>query len=324
MASTSVKTSSLNTFSKFDNTSAGNFTSQFIATGASGTILTSPDGITWTTRSSSIPVGNVAAPHRNRNLYCVFDNSYNRWTSSDNGVTWAKNGQAAGNAYGATLTYVVNAKPDAVDGTINLFPNMVAVVSGNGGSMFDVTNATGVGDNIVQGTNWGAYDYATNGSAWLIAGANSSSAATPPYLLRSSTTKGGQLSSISYGVATSVASVAWGNNTFALTTGNGLGVYTSPTGVTWTSQGQSFQPMTFQNNLFLGYSGTSLSTSSNAVTWTPRTVTGLVNNIAKIVYGAGLYVLIANGGVIYSSPDAITWTARTSGTANDLRGLYYG
>jgi hypothetical protein len=320
MASTSVAKSSLNTFAKFDNTSAGNTTSQFIVTGGGGVILTSPDAITWTSRTSSIPAGPVVAPHRNRNLYAVFDNSYNRWISSDNGVTWAKNGSAAGNFFSSTASYQNNAKPDPIDGTVNLFPNMFGL-SGNTGSMFDVTNANAISDNTVTGSNCGFWDYATNGSVYLY---GVSVSGTSPYLLRS-TTKGGPLTSISYGSSTPVYTVAWGASKFALADSNGTGVWTSTDGLTWTSRGQSFRYLTFQNNLFLGYQGNTLATSSDAITWTARTVTGLGgNSIYKIVFGAGVYVIISDGGLIFTSPDGITWTSRTSGTAQNLRGLYYG
>lgn len=38
---------------------------------------------------------------------------------------------------------------------------------------------------------------------------------------------------------------------------------------------------------------------------------------------AGLWVAVGDGGEIYTSPDAITWTARTSGTAVALRAVVY-
>ncbi len=187
--------------------------------------------------------------------------------------------------------------------------------------MFDVTNANAIGDPTVTGSNCGFWDYATNGSVYLY-GVNV--AGTSPYLLRS-TTKGGTLSSISYGSASAVFSVVWGASKFALADSNGTGVWTSTDGLTWTSRGQSFRYMTFLNNLFLGYQGNTLATSTDAITWTARTVAGLGgNSIYKIVYGAGLYVIISDSGLIFTSPDGITWTSRTSGTANNLRGLYYG
>jgi hypothetical protein len=59
-----------------------------------------------------------------------------------------------------------------------------------------------------------------------------------------------------------------------------------------------------------------LSTNSWTAVVTPAT--GIFRAVS---YGAGLYVAVGNGGIIYTSSDGITWTSRTSGTATDLTGI---
>ena len=66
--------------------------------------------------------------------------------------------------------------------------------------------------------------------------------------------------------------------------------------------------------------------TDNGVTWsyktfdslnTPRTVYG-------ICYGAGLYVVVCDSGFIYTSPDLVTWTQRTSNTNKNITSIVYG
>lgn len=42
-----------------------------------------------------------------------------------------------------------------------------------------------------------------------------------------------------------------------------------------------------------------------------------------VAYGNGIFVAVGTGGTIYTSPDATTWTSRSSGILNDLRGVTY-
>lgn len=52
---------------------------------------------------------------------------------------------------------------------------------------------------------------------------------------------------------------------------------------------------------------------------------GDVDSVQSVAYGAGLFVVVGNGGKIYTSPTgaAGSWTARTSGTGNNLHIVRY-
>jgi len=40
-------------------------------------------------------------------------------------------------------------------------------------------------------------------------------------------------------------------------------------------------------------------------------------------YGDGKFVMVGNGGTIFTSPDSTTWTKRKSGTSRHLRRVYF-
>lgn len=57
-----------------------------------------------------------------------------------------------------------------------------------------------------------------------------------------------------------------------------------------------------------------------AQVWLART-SGTANNLKGVVFGAGLFVAVGAAGTVITSPDGITWTSRTSGTANALNAV---
>ena len=46
--------------------------------------------------------------------------------------------------------------------------------------------------------------------------------------------------------------------------------------------------------------------------------------LEDVTYGGGIYVTVGRGGVILTSPNGISWTSRSSGTSNNLKGVAYG
>lgn len=316
MAVSTVARSGLSTFDKFQRTNGNSFAQLFVATGASNTCLTSPDGITWTSRTLTGSTFTITAPHRNGSLLCVIDEANNRFTSAD-GVTWVQNGQLAGNYATGTLRAAFAAyNPN--DGTVNIFSRNI--VTNASGYMFDVTNATCIGDTQILGTLASSTGYATNGSVYIFSGVAGSN-----YLWKTTTRKGGQPAAQAYGSSTASLGVVYGAGLFVVSDSNGTGLWSSPDGTTWTGRGTGARYVYFANGLFLANDGASLWTSTDGITWTSRTVTGIGSNaISQIVYGNGLYVLVANTGFIATSPDGITWTSRTSGTTNRLNGVYFG
>ncbi len=55
-----------------------------------------------------------------------------------------------------------------------------------------------------------------------------------------------------------------------------------------------------------------------------RKSAALPGNVADMAYGAGLYVAVGTGGQINTSPDLVTWTARTSNVIQNLKSVCFG
>lgn len=60
--------------------------------------------------------------------------------------------------------------------------------------------------------------------------------------------------------------------------------------------------------------------TTDGASWTPST-SGVTSNLNAVQYQNGLFVTMGDMGTILTSPDAITWTVRTSPTANALYAL---
>ncbi len=64
----------------------------------------------------------------------------------------------------------------------------------------------------------------------------------------------------------------------------------------------------------------SIFSSSDALTWTART-SNVTANLRTVVFTGPQFVAVGDGGTIVTSADGITWTTQTSGTASNLYGL---
>lgn len=67
-----------------------------------------------------------------------------------------------------------------------------------------------------------------------------------------------------------------------------------------------------------------LATSPDAVTWTARTSSFSTSDIYEVIWANNLWVACGQSGKVATSTDGITWTQRTSGNTSILRGADYG
>src|SRR5690606_22607262 len=64
-------------------------------------------------------------------------------------------------------------------------------------------------------------------------------------------------------------------------------------------------------------------TSPDGVTWTSRS-SGTMQHLRGITHGGGLWVAVGFSGTILTSSDGTTWTSRSSETTQILYGVAYG
>jgi hypothetical protein len=109
-------------------------------------------------------------------------------------------------------------------------------------------------------------------------------------------------------IALSADSIAWQSGQVVKIGGTGVNLH----GVAWT--GTQF--------VAVGDSG-AISTSTNGMAWSGLQTSALTGSLRSVsVSSSGLIVVVGDDG-IETSPDGITWTARTAASAAALSGLTY-
>jgi hypothetical protein len=102
-------------------------------------------------------------------------------------------------------------------------------------------------------------------------------------------------------------------------------IYTSPDGITWTSQTanasspSSLHGVAWSEAQFVavGDNGT-VRTSLDGITWTTRNSGA---TLYGVVWSGTQFVAVGSGGAIYTSTDGASWALQTSTTTNDLYGV---
>ena len=80
--------------------------------------------------------------------------------------------------------------------------------------------------------------------------------------------------------------------------------------------------VTYGNSQFVAMGASVCATSPDGITWTARTVAAVT--FATVVYAGSQYVAGTTAGLIYTSPDAITWTSRGNITGFSITSIAYG
>jgi photosystem II stability/assembly factor-like uncharacterized protein len=123
--------------------------------------------------------------------------------------------------------------------------------------------------------------------------------------------------------------VAYGNGTWVVV-GAGGSILTSPDGVTWTPEINPLAPKSLDDVLFakglfvaIGRNANVMLTSTDGHAWTPQTPN--LSSAFEIIHDGTQFVIIAGGGFLYTSPDAIHWEFKASVPINyDIGGFAFG
>jgi hypothetical protein len=127
-----------------------------------------------------------------------------------------------------------------------------------------------------------------------------------------------------------IRAVVWTGSQFVAVGTNTI--LTSPDGIAWTSQtgGSGFVLLAIGSGPagLLSAAGSnpsvaSLYSTNGGVAWSTTTIPTAAQPILAIEWISNKFVAVGGQGKVFTSPDAITWTSRTSGVATDLRGLHW-
>jgi hypothetical protein len=121
--------------------------------------------------------------------------------------------------------------------------------------------------------------------------------------------------------------------------GDGGAIYTSSDGGSWTRRAnpdptlRNLRGGVYADGRFVlvgdccvGSGAAVVLTSTDGAAWTlrPTTMPSGGQALYAVGHGGGLYVAVGSGGRIMTSPDATTWTERSSPTTQELRSVAYG
>lgn len=251
--------------------------------GGTQRVMTSPDGIEWTLRTTPERAWNYVAYGNGTFVAVASFSGTSNYMSSPDGINWTQqtgpninvNSVVYGNGLfvasatsgDSSVPERIATSPDGITWTARTGPN--------GGTMRGVGfgNGTFVAVNVT-GAVWSS----TDGIAWT----QRTSAANNQWY-----------------------SVAYGNGTFVVVgiTGNGNRVMTSPDGITWTSRtsaaNNEWYDVVFGNGLFVAVAQTGTNnrvmTSPDGITWTSLNAAA-ENQWRGVGFGDGRFVAVAQSG----------------------------
>ena len=291
-----------------------------VGSGYYNAVLTSPDGITWTSRAVPQPGGqNISfnSVEYGNGTFVAIASSLNYFITSTDGINWTLRNLPA-NANATSIAYNKGRFVGIKSGS-NSFVTSVETLA----SITDVPNSADIASIALAVAPVQSVNGRTG--AVTITGAD----ALPTYTTWTQTT-------LQAGVSWAFA--AYGNGTYVVFGGfyNGVGgnsnyIVTSPAGITWTLRGLPVSApwigLAYGNGVFVALSSnggmaSQLLTSPDGVTWTQRSI--LSNAWSLLFYGNGLFVISANSGSLWTSTDGISWTVRSNPSGDTFYGGTYG
>jgi hypothetical protein len=240
----------------------------FVAVGSKGRIVTSPDGTTWTPRSSGVDVGLESVAFGGSRFVAV--GSAGTVLGSRDGLTWAP---------------VASLPAETIMWHVLFTGDRFVAVGG------------GVSTGAVSLTS-------SDGERWF-------EIPSPPssYTFRGVAHGGGNL-----------VAAAWLNGS-----GAGVAQFHSAWGGPWTmGDGPDFYTSINVDGLMVVAGGKVAISGDDGASW--ETTLGGWIDVHSVAFGGSTFVVVGAVGLLFSSPDARTWTARENpaGLAGSLSGVSYG
>jgi len=290
----------------------------FVAVGNNGIVMTSVDGMAWTTQSSGttealhsitwdgtqfVAVGGDDSPVESRVIM-----------TSPDGITWTF--QAGISPAGTQIDIAWDGTQYVVVGRygkIQTSPDGFIWTQQSKGTANELRAVSSNGSILVAAGVWG--DFYNNGEIVT-------------------STDGVTWDLQVGGIINGFSDIVWTGSQFVVVGGDfpfASGIHTSPDGINWSTQAAGttnyLHGVTWNGTQYVavGYDGTVI-TSADAISWTTQTsVTS--NTLQDIAWNGSLYVAV--GGIdlpveaseIITSPDGIIWTTQAAGSTSYLQGI---
>ena len=277
----------------------------FLAVGASGTLLTSADGTCWTAQTSGTTNNLRAFAIKPSTIGVVVGFSGTILTTTD-GTTWTSRTSGTSN----DLNNVHYSSGSS--GFVAVGDSGTLLVSSDGITWADRTSSCGMTENM-----WGI---SSNSTVAVAVGDNGS--------IYTSADSGATCTKRTSGITSGFNELLFGNSTF-FALGNLGTILSSDNGTSWTSRTSGttnnlYGGVYLSKNAMVGGSGTVVYTSNSGTSWTTWSASSMTTDVFGVAYGSSTWVFVGRSGSIYSAGDsADDVTARTSGTTESLRRVYY-
>jgi len=328
---------------------------KFYAVGKFGTILSSPDGETWSKIEikSDESLNDIYA-YENKLAVVGNDGGF---YSSDDGENWTKvriskeaslrsicwnglkvvassdDGNIVTSMDGTNWAWVSaessTGKPGEVSGTST---GLLKLGKGINDIQWDGECFIAVGYNGAiysseNGTKWEKINYSTTsnlesviftGNEYIIVGNNGT-------LLKSNDLE--KWTSINLnGIDKNLNSVVWGKNKFVIVGDTGI-ILTSYDGESWVRQdnnfGKDFNKVIYTGSMFVAVGSQGyIITSPDGVKWT-RSNTGVLSKLYSIAWNGKLFVAVGESGVILTSSNCIKWDVLNSGAYRSIYSIVW-
>jgi hypothetical protein len=287
--------------------------------GNPGTILTSTDGTNWYkqtwTNSSSRAIYGLAY---GAGLFVAACERGEIWSSPD-GTSWTR--QTAPVTGSSRNLRAITYRPDVGFVAVGDTYNSIGEIATSPDGINWVIQTVGVPAYSLYGITWGVY---TNGDLslttnFLTVGSSGALATSPD---------GTNWTSQSSGTVNRLRNVAYGPGVGFIAAGDGAVIQWSTDGTNWTSgwsdlsqPGNAVYGATYAmtNFMIVGATGmTQTSPTGVGGTWVARH-SGKTDDLTAGTGDAGNLVVVGTAARIFTSPDGVSWTLRSPGTASSLR-----
>jgi len=262
---------------------------QFVVVGSEGTVLTSPDGATWTGQTSGTTNFMTDIVWSGSQFVAVGYGLGQQVLTSPDGIAWTTRSAVAG---------YLNMQSVAWNGSL-----FVAVTAASAGEVY--TSPDGVVWTRVYLGAYAAYSVATDGSQFVVTGSS--------VIYRSIDGAVWTMVEQSAGLS-QIFAVTWDGNQFLAARAGGI--YSSPDGVNWTLRvidnlGGFLNVIVGNGSQYLA-AGSAVFNSPDAVAWTLQTSGEFVWGLYDVVWSGTQFVAVGNS-IVLTSPDGVVWTRRDQG-----------